>query len=131
VRLLGGLDRVGGVLAKHEGDFREVTRMLPSVAYGYLRAVDNEGDRYFTVNNPLGILFLPYAPAINSRGGPGTDREDGRVVPRVDHSQSPVGKAVPDEVDASAGTSPEDPLAPGAAFGVPGASICHDTACEE
>jgi phospholipid/cholesterol/gamma-HCH transport system substrate-binding protein len=128
--LLGGLDRVGEVLARHTGDFEQVTDLLPSVAYGYLRAVDNDGTRWFTVNNPQGILFLPYAPNINSRGGPGSDRSDGTVIPRVDHRGSPIAGALPNSVDLSGGTG-DDPLVPGATFSVPGASICHDEGCEE
>jgi phospholipid/cholesterol/gamma-HCH transport system substrate-binding protein len=130
VTLLGGLDRVGDVLAKHEGDFEVVTRRLPSVAYGYLRAVDHDGSRWYTINNPMGIMFLPYGPTINGRGGPGSDREDNTVTPALDHSNSPAGKAVPDSVDGTKYTG-DGPLLPGQAFGFPGAQFCSDEACED
>ena len=35
----------------------------------------NDGKRWYTINNPFGIFFLPTAPNINSRGGPGRGLE--------------------------------------------------------
>jgi ABC-type transporter Mla subunit MlaD len=129
VTLINGLGRVGTVLAKHDKDFGEVVDLLPSVAWGYTRAVDHDGDRWYTINYPQGILFLPSMPAINGGGGPGSDRDDHTVVPGIDHSNSPYAKALPDEVDGSQWTG-EGPLVPGFRVGEDGNSICHEEGCE-
>lgn len=123
--LLDGLGRVGVVLAKHDKDFGQVVDLLPQVAYGYLRAVDHDGEKWYTINYPEGILFLPAAPPINGGGGPGSDRSDHTVTPGIDHSNSPVSKAMPHSVDATQWTG-DGPLLPSFSLG----PVCHDKGCQ-
>ena len=130
VTLLDGLDRVGTVLAKHDNDFGQVVETLPQVAYNYIRAVDNDGQRWYTINNPFGILFLPTAPNINSRGGPGSDREDHTFLPTVDWSNSAVGQNYPHTIDLT-GPTGSGPLLPSFKVGPDGNSVCHDKGCDE
>jgi phospholipid/cholesterol/gamma-HCH transport system substrate-binding protein len=129
VTLINGLGRVGTVLAKHDKDFGNVVDLLPSVAYGYQRAVDTDGNRWFTVNYPEGILFLPSMPPINGGGGPGSDRGDHTVIPMIDHSGSPYAKAMPRTVDGTQFTG-EGPLIPGFSIGPDGQNVCHEDGCE-
>lgn len=119
VGLVEVLDRVGQVLAAHGEDFATVVEQLPYFSYGYERAVQNDGERWYIVNHAMGLLFLPTGPALNSRGGPGTDGDDGRVVPRINHSGSPARPLVPNEVDLTGPTGP-GPLLPGMSFGEEG-----------
>jgi virulence factor Mce-like protein len=129
VALVNGLGRVGTVLAKHDRDFGSVVDLLPSVAYGYQRAVDHDGDRWYTVNYPEGILFLPSMPPVNGGGGPGSDRGDHTFIPYIDHSGSVYGRAVPQRVDGSQWTG-DGPLVPGFSIGPDGDSVCHDSGCD-
>ena len=125
VTLLDGLDRVGRVLAKHDGDFGQVVDLLPHVAFGYLRAVDNDGEDWYTINYPMGLLFLPSSKAINGGGGVGSDRDDHRFVPGIDHSGNPIAQLTPGEVDAT-GYTGDGPLLPSFNIG----TVCHDEGCE-
>ena len=79
---------------------------------------------------PARILFLPTAPNINSRGGPGSDREDHSFAPTLDWSQSPVGQAFPHTVDVTPYTGP-GPLLPAFSVGPDQAHICHDKGCDQ
>lgn len=129
--LVNALGRVGDVLAKHDADFGEVVDLLPLVAFQYERVIDHDGNRWYSVNYPQGILFLPSMPAINSGGGPGTDREDYSFIPSLDHSGSPLAQAVPDTVDGSGSEwIGEGPLLPGFSVGPDGSNVCHEEACE-
>jgi virulence factor Mce-like protein len=131
VTLVQALGRVGDVLAKHDENFGQVVELLPHVAFGYQRAVDHDGDRWYTINYPQGILFLPSMPPINGGGGPGSDREDYTFVPGLDHSDSPVARAVPDTVDGSGSQwLGEGPLLPAFSIGPDGNDVCHEEGCE-
>ena len=116
VALFDRLDRVGAVLAAHRDGFGTVVENLPWFSYGYERAIQNDGERWYVVNNPMGLLFVPTGPALNSRGGPGLQPEDGTVLPRVDSTGSPADEAIPEEVDVTEYTGP-GPLLPAATVG--------------
>lgn len=128
--LLDSLDRVGTVLAAHSNDFASVVNQLPYVAYSYIRAVNHDGDRWYTINYPEGILFLPTAPAINSSGGPGSDRSDHRFLPGIDNSGSPVAQAMPHSIDLTQ-VAGNGPLLPSTEVGPHGVSPCPDPNCGE
>ena len=126
VTLLDGLDRVGRVLAAHDDDFGQVVDLLPHVAFGYQRAVGRDGEDWYTINYPMGLLFLPSAKAINGGGGVGSDRDDHRLVPGVDHSGSPLAQLTPNDVDLTPYTG-TGPLLPSFDLG----TVCHDEGCED
>ena len=126
VALVEVLDRVGQVLKAHEADFGRVVEELPYFSYGYERAIQEDDGRWYVVNHPMGLLFLPTGPALNSRGGPGTDADDdGRVAPRIEHGPDSPLQAMPSEIDATGATGP-GPLLPNMTLGEEGQSITID-----
>ena len=125
VQLVEVLDRVGQVLAAHDEDFATVVEQLPYFSYGYERAIQEDDGRWYVVNNPMGLLFLPTGPALNSRGGAGTDPDDGRMAPRIDHGNSPADEMVATEIDGTQATGP-GPLLPGMQLGEEGQGITVD-----
>jgi ABC-type transporter Mla subunit MlaD len=110
------LDRVGRILAAHEAGWQEIITKLPWASYGFYRAIDHDGDRWFLMPQATGVLFAPYVPNMNSRGGPGSDKEDNSVLPRVDFSGSPLRSAVPEQIDLT-GFTGEGPLLPASRIG--------------
>lgn len=110
------LDRVGRLLAEHEAGWQDIITKLPWASYGFYRAIDHDGDRWFLMPQASGVLFVPYAPNLNSRGGPGSDKDDNRVVPRLDLGGSVARALVPEELDLTGATGP-GPLLPASSIG--------------
>lgn len=106
--LADDLSAVGTILADHRTDFEQVVHYLPLASYGFARAINKDGDRWSLQPQVTGTLIQPFTPNMNSRGGVGSEDFDNRFVPSVDFSGSPVGDAVPDEVDTTPllGTGP-------------------------
>jgi phospholipid/cholesterol/gamma-HCH transport system substrate-binding protein len=112
------LGRIGLLLADHEAGWQSIIDTLPYAAYGFSRAITNDGERWFLMPQVTGVLLQPWMPNVNSRGGPGSEEGDGRVVPEIDSTDSPVADAVPDTVDFTGPTGP-GPLLPAGTIGTP------------
>ncbi|MBW3665108.1 MAG: MCE family protein [Actinobacteria bacterium] len=116
--------RVGHVLDAHRDDFGVVVDELPFFSYGFIRAIQNEGDRWYVVNKPRGILFQPYGPPPNS--GPGSPEWE--PLPRIYHTEdSPARPLVPWELDLTGPTGP-GPLLPSLRIGPDGAETLEEDA---
>jgi phospholipid/cholesterol/gamma-HCH transport system substrate-binding protein len=106
--LTNDLSVIGSILADHRTDFEQIVHYLPLASYGFARAINKDGDRWFLQPQVTGTLVQPFTPNLNSQGGVGSEDFDNRFVPAVDFTGSPLGSAVPDEVDTTPvlGTGP-------------------------
>lgn len=106
--LTSDLSTIGTILADHRTDWQEIIHYLPLASYGFARAINKDGDRWFLQPQVTGTLVQPYLPNLNSRGGIGSEDGDNRFVPAVDFEDSALGDAVPDTIDTTPvlGTGP-------------------------
>lgn len=106
--LAGDLSTIGTILADHRADLEQVVHYLPMASFGFARAINKDGDRWVLQPQITGTLVQPFLPNLNSRGGVGSEDFDNRLVPAIDHGDSPLGAVVPDEVDTTPllGTGP-------------------------
>lgn len=106
--LTGDLSTIGTILADHRDDLEQIVHYLPMASYGFARAINKDGDRWFLQPQVTGTLVQPFLPNLNSRGGVGSEDFDNRFVPAIDYGDSPLGAAVPDQIDTTPllGTGP-------------------------
>lgn len=97
--LTSDLSTIGTILADHRTDWQEIIDYLPLASYGFARAINKDGDRWFLQPQVTGTLVQPYLPNLNSRGGIGSEDGDNRFVPAIDFEDSVLGDAVPDTID--------------------------------
>lgn len=95
------LSTIGTVLAAHRDDLEQVVHYLPMASYGFARAINKDGDRWYLQPQVTGTLVQPFLPNLNSRGGVGSEDFDNRFVPAIDYGDSPLGAAVPDQIDTT------------------------------
>jgi phospholipid/cholesterol/gamma-HCH transport system substrate-binding protein len=115
------LSRVGPVLADREEDFGRVVEELPKFSYGYAQAIQSDGDRWYVVNQPRGLLFLPSGKPVGSGGDP----DQFQPAPRIDHSDSELAELTPEELDVTEATGP-GPLLPSLRIGPGGVEEVDD-----
>lgn len=99
--LTGDLSTIGTVLASHRDDLEQIVHYLPMASYGFARAINKDGDRWYLQPQVTGTLVQPFLPNMNSRGGVGSEDFDNRFVPSIDYDDSPLDAAVPDQVDTT------------------------------
>ena len=93
----------------------ETIRTLHRRGWSQRRIADELGINRETVARHLRRADPTSKPA---NAPPGSEEGDGRVVPEIDSTDSPVAKAVPDTVDFTGPTGP-GPLLPAGTIGTP------------
>ena len=95
------LSRIGSLLVRHRTDFEQVVHYLPLASYGFARAINRDGDRWYLQPQVTGSFIQPFSPNMNSRGGVGSEDGDNRFVPAVDFSDSALRDLTPWTIDTT------------------------------